>query len=403
MAMHDEARKKMAQEDIDLIDQYTNDWNKAYAAGDKAGMDKAHQLAEGVRYKYSYTGGDDGSLYQSWGQPKTDGWAVDASGQKAGQTATQSTGKFSYPAMSEFTDGYQKLIDAAQAKYLNREAFSYDAEKDPSYRQYRDSYTRQGQKAMQDTLAEISARTGGLASSYAGQAAQQTYDGYMSALADKIPELREIAYQKYMDQYNMDRDKLNVLTGLSDREYNRYRDARSDYDTDRNFEYNRWYGDRDYNYKVGQDAITNDQWERQFAHQKEQADIANNFAAQQQKWREDVDQRDYDYTVQQDALDRDEAAKRLSPGAPDLRRDDSDKRPDEIQTQAQKMLESGENKYNVLNWLYNNADDDTIDRYVAALGLEEAEQRYRDHIMADRKIQVGTGGGPSTPPIYTKM
>ena len=42
-------------------------------------------------------------------------------------------------------------------------------------------------------LGQVAARTGGLASSYAGSAAQQTYDGYMSALADKVPELRQLA------------------------------------------------------------------------------------------------------------------------------------------------------------------------------------------------------------------
>lgn len=65
MAGIDIARKKMAKEDVDLIDQYTTGWNNAYAAGDKAGMDKYHQLAEGVRSKYNYTGGTTGRSIRS--------------------------------------------------------------------------------------------------------------------------------------------------------------------------------------------------------------------------------------------------------------------------------------------------------------------------------------------------
>lgn len=307
MAMHDEARKRMATEDIDLIDQYTTGWNNAYAAGDTAGMNKYHQLAEGVRSKYNYSGGEDGSQYNVLKATQQ------SSGRSTVRTTPQSTGSFSYASAPQYVDGYQKLIDTAQEKVLNRKPFSYDAEKDPSYQQYRDSYTRQGNKAMQDTLAEISARTGGLASSYAGQAAQQTYDGYMSALADKIPELREIAYQKYLDEYNMDKDALNMLTGLSDREYGRYRDSRSDYDTDRSFAYGVFGDDRDYTYKLGRDAVSDSRYTDETNYQREQDAIANALAERQQAWREQTDQRDYDYKVQQDALDR-TAAQRLSSG-----------------------------------------------------------------------------------------
>lgn len=443
MAMHDEARRKMAKEDIDLIDQYTNDWNKAYAAGDKAGMDKAHQLAESVRSKYNYTGGDDGSQYQEWAKPKTDGWSVDSSASQTSRTTPQSAGSFSYPAMTAYVDGYQQLIDAAQKKFLNREAFSYDAEKDPSYQQYRDSYTRQGNKAMQDTIAEISARTGGLASSYAGQAAQQTYDGYMSALADKIPELREIAYQKYMDEYNMDRDALNVLTGLSDREYGRYLDDRNQYNTDRNFAYGQFADDRDYAYKLGRDKISDERYENELAHQREQdaynrawdedeREYQRGQDAYNREWKEN----EREYARQQDALDREEAVRRVSSGGGSYRssggsagQDDVStllermraagseeaayailaaqglnqtqtnqfwdfyKQPDAIQSKAQELLDSGKNGYYVVKWLYDNTDNNTIDRYVRALGLEDIERDYQ------RKLQ---GGYTGQAPVYTE-
>lgn len=62
---------------------------------------------------------------------------------------------------------------------------------------YNNMYERYGRRAMQDTLGEISARTGGLASSYAGAVAQDTYDNYMAELADRYPELVQAAYSMY--------------------------------------------------------------------------------------------------------------------------------------------------------------------------------------------------------------
>ena len=138
--------------DIDraALDAATAAWNKTSAAGDQAGMDAAHRQAEAIRKRYNYSGGEDGSQYI----PGT---------------------QFTYANAPSYTNRYQDKIDELTREILQREAFSYDPEKDPLYLQYKDSYTRNGQRAMQDTLGQVSARTGGLASSYAGSAAQQSW------------------------------------------------------------------------------------------------------------------------------------------------------------------------------------------------------------------------------------
>ena len=115
---------------------------------------------------------------------------------------------------------------------------------------------------MQDTLGQVSARTGGLASSYAGSAAQQTYDNYMGALADKIPELKQLAYSMYQDEGNTQRANLEMLVALEQGDYAKYADLLAQYNTDRSFDYgvhrdnisderynNEW------NYSVGRDQI----------------------------------------------------------------------------------------------------------------------------------------------------
>ncbi|MEG1578244.1 MAG: hypothetical protein RR336_05730, partial [Oscillospiraceae bacterium] len=123
----------------------------------------AHAQAESVRNGYGYSGGGDGSEYNQFSSGKNQSY------QKP----------FSYESAPSYANKYQGQIDAITKEILNREAFSYDPQKDDTYKQYQESYTRNGQRAMQDTLGQVSARTGGLASSYAGNASQQTYDNYM--------------------------------------------------------------------------------------------------------------------------------------------------------------------------------------------------------------------------------
>lgn len=202
------------------------------------------------------------------------------------------TEKFSYESAPSYTSKYQNQINELMSGILNREAFSYDPETDPTYQQYKESYTRNGQRAMQDTIGQVSARTGGLASSYASAAGQQTYDGYMSALADKIPELRQLAYSMYQDDLNNQRANLNMLMQLENSDYGRYQDQLGQYNTDRNFNYGTFsddrnlnYGiytdDRNYNYQLGRDEIADKRYEDETAYNRNIYQQENDY---QKKW-----------------------------------------------------------------------------------------------------------------------
>ena len=129
---------------------------------------------------------------------------------------------------------------------------------------------------MQDTLGQVSARTGGLASSYAGSAAQQTYDNYMGALADKIPELKQLAYSMYQDEGNTQRANLEMLVALEQGDYAKYADLLAQYNTDRSFDYGVHrdnIGDERYNnewnYSVGRDQIADKRYEDETAYNRE--------------------------------------------------------------------------------------------------------------------------------------
>ncbi len=203
-------------------------------ADTQEGRDAAHRQAEAIRAKYGYSGGVDGSQYLPYGGTKGSG--------------------FSYGAAPSYVSRYQEQIDGLARSILGRPAFSYDYKTDPNYQQYEEAYTRNGQRAMQDVLGQAAARTGGLASSYADTAAQQTYDGYMAALADKVPELRQLAYSMYQDEGNNMRNNLAMLQGLEDSDYGQYMDRLGQFNTDRSFNYGVYSDDWSRGYQEKDDA-----------------------------------------------------------------------------------------------------------------------------------------------------
>lgn len=226
----------LSDEDYEAVQGYKADYDAYRAAGNTSGAQAAHDAAEAVRAKYGYSGGADGSGY----------------------TKTPETKTFTY---ANYTDKYADALDQLTGTYLNRDAFTYDYAQDPIYQAYADQYTRLGQQAMEDTLGQISARTGGLASSYAGSAAQQSYNSYMQALSDKIPELWQTAYSMYQDEGDRQLQNISLLQSLSDSDYSRY-------NTDRGFAYGQYADDRAYGYQAGRDAVADARYEDETAYNR---------------------------------------------------------------------------------------------------------------------------------------
>lgn len=130
-----------------------------------------------------------------------------------------------------YKSAYSATIDDLVNKAVNRQPFQYDPATDAAYQSYARQYTRLGDQAARDTLADVSAQTGGLPSSYAVTAAEQARSNYNQALTDKIPALMEAAYAKYRDEYNDTLAGINTLQGIDDSLYNRFA-------TDRDFKEN---------------------------------------------------------------------------------------------------------------------------------------------------------------------
>lgn len=142
---------------------------------------------------------------------------------------------FTYNNGKAQLDARQKELDMMIDNIRNYKDFEYNRDADPRYAELAKMYTRNGQRAMSDTLGEISARTGGLASSYAATAGNQAYANYMTELGDKALDLEKLAYQMYDDKYNRDLQALSLAQ-------NRYESDLARFNNDRNFAYGQ-YGD----------------------------------------------------------------------------------------------------------------------------------------------------------------
>lgn len=189
---------------------------------------------------------------------------------------------FEYEARPEYYDDYQARIDAALDKLLNREAFSYNPEEDEAYQQYQQTYAREGDRAMRDTLAQVAARTGGMASTYAVSAAQQANQYYMQQLADKVPELRQLAYQMYLDDIDLQVQDLGLLENASNEAYNRYRDTMADWYNDREFAYGNYRDgiaderyDTEWQYQLDRDALSDQRYDTEWEYQLSRDELAD--------------------------------------------------------------------------------------------------------------------------------
>ena len=194
----------------------------------------------------------------------------------------------------EYESAYSDQINDLMDKISNREAFSYNYNEDPLYDQYRQAYTAQGRLAMQDSMGNAAALTGGYGSSYGQQVGQQTYQAYMQELNNKIPELAQDSFAHYQaegqDMYN----RLGMYQNQDASDYEKYLGRLQDYYNELDYltgRYDTQYS-QDYNEYLNRLAAYQDQ--RDFDYQK-QID-QRNFAYQQQ-----MDQRDFAYQQQRDA------------------------------------------------------------------------------------------------------
>lgn len=115
--------------------------------------------------------------------------------------------------LSQLTSGrtaYSDKVDALMSKIEGREKFSYDFNKDPLFQNALASAMSSGQTAMQDTMGQAAALTGGYGSSYATSAANQAYNDFVKGAYEQLPEY----YQLARDAYNQEGQELYNQLGM---------------------------------------------------------------------------------------------------------------------------------------------------------------------------------------------
>ena len=147
---------------------------------------------------------------------------------------------------------------------LNRPSFSYDANRDPLYNQYRDSYVNHGRLAMMDTLGQAATLTGGYGNSYAEIAGQQIYQGYLQGLNDVMPELYQLALETYDRQNQSLLDRYGAIADREALDYGRYTDNYGLWADQRDYLSSQYDSERGFDYTQFRDLVEDDQWIAQF-------------------------------------------------------------------------------------------------------------------------------------------
>lgn len=214
------------------------------------------------------------------------------------EEAVKNYGDFSYSNQASFDEIMQKI--------LNREPFSYDLNGDALYQQYKDKYTQQGKMAMQDTMGQASAMTGGYGNSYAATVGNQAYQASLENLNDVIPELYQLALDKYnmegqdlYSQYGMladDRNTEYAMWGdkysqlVSDRDYygneanNAYAKDYGEWADQRDYDSSQYWAETEFGYGKDRDAIADKQWQAEFDEAKRQYDEQMALTKEQWDW-----------------------------------------------------------------------------------------------------------------------
>ena len=218
---------------------------------------------------------------------------------------------YNYGYEVDRTNKWSSKLEDLYNQIENREDFKFDMNGDALYKQYAQQYQQNAQLAMEDTVGQVSALTGGYANSYAQTAGQAMYNQQMQGLNDKALQI----YQLALDRYNMEGDKLNNLYGMTANAYGmehdrinseiaeaqwnaQFREGQRQYnaslafDTARAaaqdsqwaaqlaYDYSRakasdaqWQKTFDYN--AGRDAVADSRWETEFNYQKQRDDISD--------------------------------------------------------------------------------------------------------------------------------
>ena len=122
---------------------------------------------------------------------------------------------------TSYTDKIKDLMGQIQ----NRDKFQYDVAEDTLFQQYLGSMMQSGQTAMQDTIGQASALTGGYASTYAQSVGNQAYNSYIQDAYNNLPEYYNMALEAYQMEGQEMYNQLAMLNEADATEFGRMYDS----------------------------------------------------------------------------------------------------------------------------------------------------------------------------------
>ena len=148
----------------------------------------------------------------------------------------------------DYVNPYTGQVESLFQQISSRQPFAYDVNADALYQQMKDQYIQGGNLAMLDTMGQAQAMTGGYANSYAQTAGQQQFNQYLQGLNDQVPELYNLALQRYIQEGQDLKDLYSMASGQEDKLYDRFmaEDAR---------DYGRWKDAADTGYRQWLDQV----------------------------------------------------------------------------------------------------------------------------------------------------
>lgn len=256
----------------------------------------AHTVAERTRQQYGgYSGGTDGSQFYLTEKSPDDYAAKEVPTFEDKYTEAQQQLADSILNRKDYASSYTAEQQELLNQIKNTADYRYDPAEDELYAAYAKQYRREGQRATADALGQAAALTGGIPSTAAATAAAQAGQYYATQLSDKLPALEQAAYERnaarqnallqslnayntadntayerYLNDAALDYDNMELLRALRSDDYTKYRDDLAQYNTDRDFGYNRFVDGLQYQQSVEANKQTQAGYDRELAAAEEE-------------------------------------------------------------------------------------------------------------------------------------
>ena len=206
-------------------DTNITDPNKIYAgtdlvlkADDDTSPTKLGDMSGGEKVNYTYNG-------TPTALPTTNTTSWDKTEKGSAALGTKDSAWNALNSYGDFNFSQQDWFNQILEDIKGYKDFSYDMNGDALYQQYKDKYIQQGKLAMMDTMGQAAAMNGGYGSSYAQSVGQQAYQASLDNLNDIIPELYQMAYDRWSDGKQDLYNQYGMLSNERQNEYGMHQDG----------------------------------------------------------------------------------------------------------------------------------------------------------------------------------